>query len=150
MSTGRKSRERGASILELAFLLPVMLLLVMGVIDLARGYQLHIQLENAASEGASFAHRYPNDVSCEPDGIVSRVHGEEPGVDATPDFTVTVFAEDETGGMATIDGCGDTDVGSGQRVRVDVTATFDVLTPMVARVVGSELSLTGSAEVEVR
>lgn len=132
--------------------MPVMVLLVMGVIDLARGYQLQIQLENAASEGASFAHRFPNDVSCEGvDDIVGRVKGEDPGVDATPDFEVTVLTENGVGDVVSpITGCGDAAVGSGQRVRVEVSATFDVLTPMVERVVGSEISMTGAGEVEVR
>ncbi len=44
--------DRGAAALELAFLLPVLILLVTGVIELGRMYQAQIELQHAASVGA--------------------------------------------------------------------------------------------------
>lgn len=142
--------ERGASILELALIAPVMVLLVMGVIDLARGYQMQIRLENAAREGAAFAQLDPNFVTCGTTGnIEDRALSEDEGMNAD----IRVFAEDASGDFTDeILGCtGETrTVESGERVLVEASATFDVLVPMVERVVGSEIELTGSAEIEVQ
>lgn len=150
--TGRCRSERGASILELALLAPVMVLIVMGVVDLARGYRMQIQLENAAREGAAFAQTQPNSVSC-PDGddIIERVVFEEAGVEALPDFRIEVWAEDDAGELTVpVTGCGGTTAAAGDRLLVAVSATFDVLTPMVERVVGSGIEITGAAEIGVQ
>lgn len=152
---GRWSRgagERGASIVELAFIAPVLALIVMGVLDLARGYQLQIRLENAAREGAAFARVQPNDVSCPGDAdIVGRVTAEEERIASQAGFRIVVLGEDAGGAMTVpVTGCGGTTVTSGERVRVEAIATFDVLTPMVERIVGSTIDISGAAEVEAQ
>lgn len=48
-------RERGQSIVEMAFVVPILLLLVVAVVDAARAFDAHIVLTNAAREGARFA-----------------------------------------------------------------------------------------------
>jgi hypothetical protein len=45
-------RERGAAAVEMAIVLPVLLLVVGGLIDLGRAYMLSITTTNAAREGA--------------------------------------------------------------------------------------------------
>lgn len=149
---GCTGRDRGASILELALITPVMVLIVMGVLDLARGYQMQIQLENAAREGAAFAQIFPNDVSCgTADDVTARVTDEESGVASLPDFRVAVFAESSSGELTVpVTGCGGTTAASGGRVLVEVSATFDVVTPMVQRVVGNEINIAGAAEIVVQ
>ncbi len=143
--------ERGASIVEFAVLAPVMVLIVMGVVDLARGYQMQIRLENAAREGAAYAERYPNDVSCAAaNDITDRVIAED-GVNTLPEFQVAVFAEDAGGTMTVpLTGCGGTTADSGDRVLVEVSGRFDILTPLVAQAVGGSIDITGSAEVKAR
>jgi Flp pilus assembly protein TadG len=143
--------ERGASIVEFAILAPVMLLLVMGVIDLARGYQMQIRLENAAREGAAYAQLYPNRVVCDPGAdIEDRVTAEQDG-SSLKNFDVTVLAEDAGGDLTVpVTGCNGTAADGSDRVRVEATATFEVLTPLVARAVGGEILITGSAEIEVQ
>lgn len=150
--TSRPGGDRGASILELALITPVMALIVMGVLDLARGYQMQIALTNAAREGAAFAQIAPNDVSCGGgDDITARVLAENADVAGFTDLTVEVFAEDASGDLTVpVTGCGGDAASSGERVRVEVAATFDVITPMVERVVGSTISLRGTSEVEVQ
>ncbi|TDW30408.1 TadE/TadG family type IV pilus assembly protein [Cryobacterium psychrophilum] len=44
--------ERGAAAVEFALILPVLLLLVLGVIEFSRVYNVQISLSNAAREGA--------------------------------------------------------------------------------------------------
>ncbi len=144
--------ERGASILELALIAPVMILIVMGVLDLARGYQMQIRMENAAREGAAYAQLYPSRVDCaDGEDVLSRVSGEEAGVDSSPDFRVQVLSEDADGDLTVpVTGCDGTPASPGERIEVRVSATFDVMTPMVERVVGDSIDISGSAEIEVQ
>lgn len=48
-------RECGQSIVEMAFVVPILLLLVVVVVDAARAFDAYIVLTNAAREGARFA-----------------------------------------------------------------------------------------------
>lgn len=136
---------------ELAFVLPVMALIVFGVLDLGRGYQLHLRAEAAAREGVAFAQLHPNHVVClDGSDIVESVSAEEEGLADRPGFSVAVFGQDEHGTFVPIAGC-DSDVAQpGERVRVEVTLTYDVLTPVVERVVGRTIDLTGDAEARVQ
>ena len=151
--TGRRDQsERGASLVELALIAPAMVLIVMGTIDLARGYRMQIQLENAAGEGAAFARISPNDVDCAGnEDIVGSVTDENPEASSFADFRVEVWTENLSGDLVVpVAGCGGTTVEAGDRVRVDVLATFDVMTPMVERATGAEIELVGSNEVVVQ
>lgn len=155
-STGLEARcgrrDRGSSIVELALIAPVMVLLVFGVLDLARGYKMQIRLENAAREGAAFAQVQPNRVDGCANGqdIVSRVHAEDEGLALMP-IDVVVLTEDSLGAaVEPVSGCTGTHGLPGKRQRVEVSAAFDVLTPIVERVVGDTIIITGAAEVEVQ
>ena len=48
------SLERGASLVEFAFVIPFLTLLVLGVIDFGRAYYLSIEVQNAAYTGAFY------------------------------------------------------------------------------------------------
>ena len=134
--------------MELALLSPIMVLIVMGVLDMARAYRMQIQLENAAREGAAYAQVFPNDVDCAGDDITARAVMEEDGVAALSQFEVAVFAEDANGDFVVpVTGCGGDIVQPGDRVLVEVSALFEVLTPMVERAVGSAIEVTGDAQV---
>jgi Flp pilus assembly protein TadG len=61
-------QERGQSIVELAIVLPLLILLLMGVADVGRAYYILVSLNDAASEGATYASINPSDV----DGIQLR------------------------------------------------------------------------------
>lgn len=148
MCVGRPRSERGAAITEFALLAPVMVLLVMGVVDLSRGYQMQIRLENAAREGAAFAQIYPNDVTC---GDWGTIEAQALSEDVDMPGTVRVFGEDASGNLTVpVTGCGSGVVESGERVLVEVSQSFDVITPMIEDIVGSEIRLTGSAEIEAQ
>jgi Flp pilus assembly protein TadG len=56
-------QERGASLIEFALLLPVLLLLLLGTVDLGLGLRTYIGLANAAREGARWASIYPTDTA---------------------------------------------------------------------------------------
>jgi hypothetical protein len=52
--TSTKHREKGQSIVEMAILVPILILLVAIVIDATRAFDAYIVLTNAAREGARF------------------------------------------------------------------------------------------------
>jgi Flp pilus assembly protein TadG len=52
--------ERGQSLVEMALVLPLLLLLVAGIIDLGRAFNNYIIITNAAREGARAASHFPN------------------------------------------------------------------------------------------
>jgi Flp pilus assembly protein TadG len=54
-----KKSERGANLLEMAIVTPVLLLLLAGVVDLGRAFYSYIVIANAAREGARVASRLP-------------------------------------------------------------------------------------------
>lgn len=150
-----RRREDGAALVELAFIIPIVALLVLGTIDIARAYRLNIRLEGAAREGAAFLQIYPNDVTCSGVDVRDRVAREDPDLPTDAGYDVTVHHRNGSGGFDEYDLSDDLCqsegstpvVSSGDRVRVDVSATFDVLTPMISYLVGDSIGLTGSAEV---
>ena len=129
-----------------------MVLLVMGVVDLARGYRMYIQLENAAREGAAYAQIAPNDVYCPAkDDITERAQDEEDGIVTIDGFTVNVYTQDAGGNMTVpVTGCGGSTVDAGDRVRVEVVGIFDVLTPMIERIAGPIIYIRGNSEIDVQ
>ena len=123
----RKGKEKGQSIIEVALILPVMLLILAGALDLGRLYYVTVALTDAAGEGANYAAINPHDS----DGIVSRV-------------------QDASGGMVQIeteDIAVDCPVVSpGRAVTVTVSYDFTVATPIVNMIVpGGVLELRGVA-----
>ena len=153
-------REEGAAIVELAFILPLLALLVFGTVDLVRAYRLDVRLEAAAREGATFSQIYPNEVDC-PDAMEDlhqRVALEDPDLDGHPGFSIRAMRRNPLAPLGDpyveYDTCesdgGPEVVKAGERVRVDVSATFDVLTPLVEIVVGQTIEMTSSAEVETQ
>jgi Flp pilus assembly protein TadG len=47
-------KEKGTSLLELAFLLPILILLLLGIVDVGRYAELSIRVANAARAGAQY------------------------------------------------------------------------------------------------
>jgi Flp pilus assembly protein TadG len=58
MLTSRKC-ESGQSLVELALLMPLLLLLVLGIVDLGRVFNAYIAITNASREGALCGSFYP-------------------------------------------------------------------------------------------
>lgn len=55
----RRKSERGANLLEMAIVTPILLLLLAGVVDLGRAFYSYVVIANAAREGARVASRLP-------------------------------------------------------------------------------------------
>ena len=55
----RPGREKGQSIAELALLLPVLILILLGCLDLGRAFSVWVALTNGTREGARYGCAYP-------------------------------------------------------------------------------------------
>jgi hypothetical protein len=58
----KRNRERGQSLVEFAYLLPVLLMILVILADLSRSIAAHVALSNATREGARFGAMHPSDV----------------------------------------------------------------------------------------
>jgi len=89
--TACNNRDRGANLVEMALVLPLLLLLMMGVVDVGRAFYAYISLTNATREGARYASRNGLESSSEDVlRVVQRVQG-EPAVPLAPsEITATV------------------------------------------------------------
>lgn len=144
---GHSSRP-AQSIVEFALILPVLLLLVAGAIDLGRAYFTVVSLENAVKEGAFFGARDPEcatdaTIDCDdPRNVRARVEAELDGIALTTfqakcfDPGTTVF----TGPGKALADCEDGDL---YYVRTQVP--FGLITPIMADIVGNSITLTSEA-----
>jgi Flp pilus assembly protein TadG len=153
MRRGRGSgedRERGATLVELALVAPMLALLAVGVVDIGRAYRVKTHLANAAWEGARYAQFFPSradnsEAVCADPGNVAFVARNE---GSTP-TSFTVAVSNAANGTA-ITGCDRTSVAPGTKVVVTTSTPFDVLTPVAAVIVGDRLTLRTSVEVVVQ
>jgi Flp pilus assembly protein TadG len=81
--------QAGQSLAEFALILPLLLLLLVGTIDLGLGFKTYIGLTNVAREGARWVSIQPNDLNC----VTARTRIADEagriGLDASSSYTVT-------------------------------------------------------------
>jgi Flp pilus assembly protein TadG len=106
----RHPDERGAAAVEMAIVLPLLLLLVCGIIDFGRMLNTQITLSAAAREGARWA-------ALSQPGVPARVSAAAPGISPAPSTAVT--------------GCPATPA-IGQNATVIATSTYTLITPLGA------------------
>ena len=141
----RRPRSRGQSIVELALILPVLMLLVASALDLGRMFYSQVTITNAAREGAYEAAYSPT--SFVPNGncdkvtnrVMCRVLSE-----AKNSFVVVQKADvDLDCSPACAKGIGNT-------VTVTVLGHFTLLTPIMAPFLGgSNVTLTSTASAQI-
>lgn len=148
LSSSRGRRGSGQSLVEFALILPLLLLIVVGTIDLGRVYVMSITMENAAKEGAFFGARNPTCDSnvtpgcLDPQNVAARVTNELDGLVAES-LTARCYAPgtvDFSGPGKTLAACKDGDL-----YRVSIGATFFLVTPLLGSVVGDSIALSSSA-----
>lgn len=117
--------DRGTALVEVALVISLLVILILGIADLGRALSTQINLQDAVSEGALFATKTPND----PAAIASRVV-DAADIPLTPaDITITCP--------------------SGPKI-VDVSATFGVpMLTFVGQWFGSSIMITRSAVATV-
>jgi Flp pilus assembly protein TadG len=145
-ASGRRGRRPfGQSLVELALILPVLLLLFAAALDLGRIFYSQITIANAAREGAMEASTAPSSfvagAACDKttNRVMCRVLNEAKG------SFVTVARADVS--MSCSPGCG---AAIGNKVSVEVTGHFTLLTPIIAWLTGSsDLTLSSMATAQI-
>jgi Flp pilus assembly protein TadG len=60
----RVQEQDGQSLVEIALILPLLLVLLLGTVDLGSGFKSYIGLTNAAREGARWISTHPTESNC--------------------------------------------------------------------------------------
>ena len=139
----RQRRARGQALVELAIILPVLLVIVGAAIDLGRLFSAYVSIENAAKEGAFYGAINPRcDVvktgCANPNTVDWHVRNELPGVTVTS-LTVECLASG-SGTSKAVTACVEDDT-----YRVGVTHQFNLVTPLLSPIFGSTLTLSSTA-----
>ena len=136
--------RRGQSLVEFAVVLPLLLLLLGGAIDLGRVFFARVAVESAAKEGVLFGARSPGcDVDragcADPGNVEWHIRNEAPGVDLTWD------AECLRGGApVALGSCEANDT-----YRVTIEYTFNLVTPILSGILGSGIDIGTEANAVV-
>lgn len=101
----------GQSLVEFAFTLPLLLVILLGAVDLGRVYFAYMTVVNASREGARYAATNSTNAT-DTAGITTRANNEASGIITLGSVTPSCPS-----------GCA-----SGAPVRVTVTATFQLMT----------------------
>jgi Flp pilus assembly protein TadG len=125
----RLNREDGVAAVEMALVMPVLLLLVLGIIDVGRLVSTQVAVQDAAQEGALFAAFAPSSYSTVRDRV--KTTADDLGV-ATNDVQVTCPEGND-----------------GDRIDVTVGYDFDLLTPLIEQMFGDTVRLTKTVKSEI-
>ncbi len=121
--------------MELAIVLPILLLLVGGGLDLGRAFYARVQVENASKEGALYGAGTPQCATSgsgcsDPNNVAWHVDQELSGLANTTTSTQCLHA----GSPVSPASCAE-----GDTYQVSVTHTFSLVTPILSQVVGSNV-----------
>lgn len=134
-----RSRERGQSMVELALIMPLVLVLLFAIVDFGRAYSAWVTITNAAREGARYAITDPTNTNA----ITNRTLSTAGSYGSDGNLGVSVSCPS---------GCV-----SGKSVVVQTTYNLSLITPLVALVklipgtnsVPSTFTLTSSADMRI-
>jgi Flp pilus assembly protein TadG len=138
-----RTGPRGQSLVELALILPVLLLIVMFALDFGRAFYSWVTITNATRVGANFAASNPGDSYPNPD-YTSAVQAEAlnsicPVIAGTYN---PVFVDGPDAGTFNRD--------LGDSAQVSVTCSFRVLTPVIGSVIGNAINMSASSTFPIR
>jgi Flp pilus assembly protein TadG len=141
---------RGQSLIELAMVLPLLALILLGVVDLGRAFFYSTRLSNAVKEGALYGIHYPGNMtsteSSNPNNVVYHtIYESQPSL-SLPANQVSVTCYQ---GLSTTDvvGCGSAQVGD--TIQVNATYDFKPFTQQIIRLLGSSLPMTRTARMVI-
>ncbi|MBI3748594.1 MAG: pilus assembly protein [Chloroflexi bacterium] len=139
---------RGQSLVEFAFLVPVILLILLIAIDFGRLYASWVTLNNSARVAANYAAANPHASFAAGSTYATLVNGEGFGAlgstcSVSGGVPAPVFADTSVDANTTTTNLGDT-------ATVSVSCAFKVITPFISLVVGSSVPLTASSTFTIR
>lgn len=127
--SGTRRAEAGQSLVEVAMLMPVLVLILAGILDLGRAYMTLVALNDAAAEGAAYAALHPTYTT----QIVQRTASSSSAlVSLEPSMVSVAYAEPLTAGMP---------------VTVTVMYPYRLLTPFISGIVPSGTLTLRASEV---
>lgn len=139
---GRGAR-RGQSLTELALILPLLTLIMLGTIDLGRAFYDHIELTNAVKEGALYGIRNPSAES----QIENRAYQETPRLKGSGgDFIIIVTYYTN---MTTTTGSATYDANTTRAIEVTGTYVFRPITPMIQGLLPTNFKLRKSIRMGI-
>ncbi|MBI4788575.1 MAG: pilus assembly protein [Chloroflexi bacterium] len=124
--TDGQAADKGQSVVELALLLPVLLLILLGALDLGRAFATYVAITNGSREGARYGASNPTDTT----GIGNYVAQEISG--ATASIACYKFGDNSPVACAS--------VSTGDRIQVTVTMPFNFLTLYLFRLPSISMS----------
>lgn len=160
----RPAAWRGQSLVELALVLPLFALILIGTVDLGRAFFYYNRLTDAVEQGALYGIHYPAQVtsanSSDPNNIVWIVTHESASSAGTIDTDLgNVTATCYVGRTTTLRGTGDCAavdstsgaplVQSGDTIAVRATYTFHPLTGQLIGILGSGFNMSRSIRMVV-
>ena len=132
-SASPKVNERGQSLVEFTLMMSIIMILMLGLLDLGRAFFTFLAMQDAAGEGASFASVHPTWVdnvskpeSADPNNVTYRVKNSAP----------TGTLVDMNTAIVTVTDSGSPDIGS--LITVTLTANYQLVTPFVGGIIGSQ------------
>jgi hypothetical protein len=153
--SARHRRHRGQSLVELALVLPVVLLVALITLDFGRALYGWVIVQNSARIAANFAAANPDGwqgagepaIQAEYAAQIQRDLDTANCTAATPAPT-PVFADGPD--TAVGGGYGDTNYDVGDTVVVSLTCTFRPITPIIGGILGSNVQLGARSEFRIR
>lgn len=121
----RTQKEKGQSVTEFALILPVLIIVMAGLLDLGRLYYSYVAVTDAAGEGAAYAAIHPADT----DGIIARAQDACGGLIAIDRDLVEVYSPQDMP----------------QAIAVSVSYEFTLVTPFVNNLLPDGLTLQAIA-----
>jgi len=143
----KKFQQRGQSFVEMALIMPILLILLGGVVDLGRGFIILVAVENAAGEGALYGAVHPECLTSDhasticqgTESVAGRVREEgRPVIDLTEANSEVSIAID-----------GDAPIVAGSTLLVTVVHTYAPLTPLGHILWGDTASVEATARQEI-
>jgi Flp pilus assembly protein TadG len=149
-----KSVSRGQSLTELALVLPLLALILLGVVDLGRAFFYSTRLSDAVKEGALYGIHYPANVSgsgpTDPNSIKYHTTYESQVNLALQANDVTVTCYQGLSTTLLVNGDGDcTKALVGDTVQVSATYQFKPFTQQIIRLLGSSVPMTRTARMVI-
>ena len=150
-----RGKASGQSLVELALVLPVVLLIVLITIDFGRALYGWVVLQNSARIAANFAGAYPDGWRGSGDAAIQADYETQIERDlntanclAPPTPPTPVFTDGPDTAVA--GGYPDTAYDVGDTVVVTLNCTFNPMTPIIADIVGPNLLLSARSEFRIR
>ena len=138
----RRGPNRGQSLVEFAFVLPILLVMVAGAVDLGRMFYGYVTIESAAREASFYGASRPecdvSSASCpNPSNVTWRLNQDLSGLQGV---TWTVQCKDAGGTAKANSACAE-----GDSYLVGVNYPFQLVTPILSSVVGTGFNISTSA-----